>query len=151
MGVDRNTLPKWNDIQFLPAQLASRPLLDSENLATKVTIGPNAKKPLELDTPLFVSDMSFGALSREAKIALSKGAQLAGTGICSGEGGMLTEEKSNNSKYFYELASAQFGFSWDQLDKVQAFHFKGVRAQKQELEDTYQLIKSAKKLQKLEG
>ena len=74
MGVDRNTLPKWNDIQFLPAQLASRPLLDHEEVASKVVIGPNAKKPLELDMPLFVSDMSFGALSREAKIALSKGA-----------------------------------------------------------------------------
>ncbi|WP_179338727.1 glutamate synthase-related protein [Winogradskyella ludwigii] len=125
MGVDRDTLPKWNDIQFLPAQLASRPLLDHEDVATKVVIGPNAKKPLELDMPLFVSDMSFGALSREAKIALSKGAQLAGTGICSGEGGMLPEEQASNSKYFYELASAQFGFSWDKLDHVQAFHFKG--------------------------
>jgi len=125
MGVDRDTLPKWNDIQFLPAQLASRPLLDDEDVATKVVIGPNAKKPLELDMPLFVSDMSFGALSREAKIALSKGAQLAGTGICSGEGGMLPEEQASNSKYFYELASAQFGFSWDKLDNVQAFHFKG--------------------------
>ena len=125
MGVDRNTLPKWNDIQFLPAQLATRPLLDHEDVYTKVVIGPNAKKPLELDMPLFVSDMSFGALSREAKIALSKGAQLAGTGICSGEGGMLPEEQSNNSRYFYELASAQFGFSWDKLDNVQAFHFKG--------------------------
>ncbi|MBF8150594.1 Rieske 2Fe-2S domain-containing protein [Winogradskyella sp. F6397] len=125
MGVDRNTLPQWNDIQFLPAQLASRPLLDHEDVATKVVIGPNAKKPLELDMPLFVSDMSFGALSREAKIALSKGAQLAGTGICSGEGGMLPEEQASNSKYFYELASAQFGFSWDKLDNVQAFHFKG--------------------------
>ena len=125
MGVDRNTLPKWNDIQFLPAQLATRPLLDHEDVYTKVVIGPNAKKPLEIDMPLFVSDMSFGALSREAKIALSKGAQLAGTGICSGEGGMLSEEQSNNSRYFYELASAQFGFSWDKLDNVQAFHFKG--------------------------
>ena len=125
MGVDRNTLPKWNDIQFLPAQLASRPLLDDEAVATKVVIGPNAKKPLDLDMPLFVSDMSFGALSKEAKIALSKGAELAGTGICSGEGGMLPEEQESNSKYFYELASAQFGFSWDKLDKVQAFHFKG--------------------------
>lgn len=125
MGVDRNTLPKWNDIQFLPAQLASRPLLDHEAVATKVVIGPKAKKPLKLDMPLFVSDMSFGALSREAKIALSKGAQLAGTGICSGEGGMLPEEQASNSKYFYELASAQFGFSWDKLDNVQAFHFKG--------------------------
>jgi glutamate synthase domain-containing protein 2 len=125
MGVDRNTLPKWNDIQFLPAQLATRPLLDHESVATKVVIGPRAKKPLELDIPLFVSDMSFGALSREAKIALSKGAEMSGTGICSGEGGMLVEEQQNNSKYFYELASAQFGFSWDKLDNVQAFHFKG--------------------------
>lgn len=125
MGVDRNTLPKWNDIQFLPAQLASRPLLDHEEVATKVVIGPKAKKPLVLDIPLFVSDMSFGALSREAKIALSKGAEMAGTGICSGEGGMLPDEQKNNSKYFYELASAQFGFSWDKLDNVQAFHFKG--------------------------
>ena len=125
MGVDRNTLPKWSNIQFLPAQLASRPLLDHEDVATKVIIGPKAKKPLELDIPIFVSDMSFGALSREAKIALSKGAELAGTGICSGEGGMLPQEQANNSKYFYELASAQFGFSWDKLDNVQAFHFKG--------------------------
>ncbi|WP_405250862.1 glutamate synthase-related protein [Dokdonia sp. Asnod3-C12] len=125
MGVDRNTLPKWDHIQFLPAQLASRPLLDEEAVATKVVIGPKAQKPLTIDMPLFVSDMSFGALSREAKIALSKGAQLAGTGICSGEGGMLPEEQANNSKYFYELASAKFGFSWDKLDNVQAFHFKG--------------------------
>lgn len=125
MGVDRNTLPQWSDIQFLPAQLATRPLLDHEEVSTKVVIGPKAKKPLTLEIPLFVSDMSFGALSREAKISLSKGAELAGTGICSGEGGMLPEEQQNNSRYFYELASAQFGFSWDKLDGVQAFHFKG--------------------------
>lgn len=125
MGVDRNTLPKWEDIQFLPAQLSRRPLLDHEEVSTKVVIGPNAKKPLVLDMPLFVSDMSFGALSREAKISLAKGAEMSGTGICSGEGGMLEDEQASNSKYFYELASAQFGFSWDKLEKVQAFHFKG--------------------------
>ncbi len=125
MGVDRNTLPKWESIQFLPAQLATRPLLDEEKVSTKVTIGPKAKKPLVLDIPVFVSDMSFGALSREAKIALSKGAELAGTGICSGEGGMLPAEQENNSKYFYELASGKFGFSMEKVMKAQAFHFKG--------------------------
>ena len=125
MGVDRNTLPKWEDIQFLPAQLASRPLLDEEHVSTKVVIGKRAKRPLELDIPIFVSDMSFGALSKEAKIALSMGAELSGTGICSGEGGMLPEEQENNSRYFYELASAKFGFSWDKVMKAQAFHFKG--------------------------
>jgi len=125
MGVDRNTLPKWEHIQFLPAQLASRPLLDEEAVATKVVIGKNAQKPLTLDIPLFVSDMSFGALSKEAKIALSKGAELSGTGICSGEGGMLPEEQANNSRYFYEMASGKFGFSWDKVMKAQAFHFKG--------------------------
>lgn len=125
MGVDRNTLPKWDDIQFLPAQLASRPLLDEDEVSTAVVIGPRAKKPLHLGIPLFVSDMSLGALSKEAKIALSKGAEMAGTGICSGEGGMLPEEQENNSRYFYELASGKFGFSWDKVQKAQAFHFKG--------------------------
>lgn len=125
MGVDRNTLPKWENIQFLPAQLARRPLLDHDEVSTKVIIGPNAAKPLELDMPIFVSDMSFGALSREAKISLAKGAEMAGTGICSGEGGMLEDEQENNSRYFYELASAKFGFSWEKVMKTQAFHFKG--------------------------
>jgi len=91
---------------------------------TEVVIGPNADKPLRLQIPLFVSDMSFGALSREAKIALSKGAELAGTGICSGEGGMLPEEQANNTRYFYELASGRFGWSLDKVKKCQAFHFK---------------------------
>ncbi len=125
MGVDRNTLPKWESIQFLPAQLASRPLLDHEDVRTEVIIGQNAKRPLKLAIPLFVSDMSFGALSREAKIALAKGAEMSGTGICSGEGGMLPQEQENNSRYFYELASGRFGFSWDKVKKAQAFHFKG--------------------------
>ena len=124
MGVDRNTLPKWESIQYLPAQLHRQPLLDDAEVNTSVVIGSKAKKPLKLDLPIFVSDMSFGALSREAKIALAKGAEMVGTGICSGEGGMLPDEQCNNSKYLYELASAKFGFSWDKLKKVQAFHFK---------------------------
>ena len=125
MGVDRNTLPKWEQIQFLPAQLSRKPLMDNDKVDTRVVIGPRAQKPLVLDMPVFVSDMSFGALSREAKIALAKGAEMAGTGIASGEGGMLPEEQQNNSRYFYELASGKFGFSWDKVRKVQAFHFKG--------------------------
>lgn len=124
MGVDRNTLPKWEDIQILPAQLAQKPLLDDAHVSTKVVIGPKANRPLEFDIPIFVSDMSYGALSKEAKIALAKGAEMSGTGICSGEGGMLPEEQASNSRYLYELASAKFGFSWDKLEKVQAFHFK---------------------------
>jgi len=125
MGVPRNQLPMWDDLQFITAQLSRFPLLDDEPVATELIIGPRAKKPLHLDMPIFVSDMSFGSLSEEAKIALSKGAELAGTGICSGEGGMLAEEQAANSRYFYELASARFGFSWDKIEKVQAFHFKG--------------------------
>jgi glutamate synthase domain-containing protein 2 len=125
MGVSRTLLPQWEDIQFVVAQLFKVPLLDDEEVATNIVIGPNAKKPLHLDIPLFVSDMSFGALSEEAKVALSRGAEAAGTGICSGEGGMLPEEQAANSRYLYELASARFGFSWDKVQQCQAFHFKG--------------------------
>ncbi|MDJ0858923.1 MAG: glutamate synthase-related protein [Dinoroseobacter sp.] len=125
MGVPRDELPSWDDLQILTAQLHKAPLLDDDPVGTDVVIGPNAQKPLRLDIPLFVSDMSFGALSEPAKVALARGAELAGTGICSGEGGMLPEEQQANSRYFYELASARFGFDWDKLTNVQAFHFKG--------------------------
>ncbi|MEQ9502166.1 MAG: glutamate synthase-related protein [Deltaproteobacteria bacterium] len=125
MGVPRQQLPSWDDLQIVTAQLAKKPLLDDAEVETSVTIGARAKKPLTLEIPLFVSDMSFGALSEEAKVALSKGAELAGTGICSGEGGMLPEEQAANSRYFYELASARFGWSIDKVKKCQAFHFKG--------------------------
>jgi glutamate synthase domain-containing protein 2 len=74
--------------------------------------------------------MSFGSLSQPAKTALARGAERAGTGICSGEGGMLAEEQAACSRYFYELASARFGFAWDKVMKVQAFHFKGGQAAK---------------------
>ncbi|WP_068109038.1 glutamate synthase-related protein [Tropicimonas marinistellae] len=125
MGVPRKDLPHWDDIQILPAQMARKPLLDNHPVATGVVIGPRAAKPLQLDIPLFVSDMSFGALSEEAKTALARGAERAGTGICSGEGGMLPEEKAENSRYFYELASARFGWRPELVEDVQAFHFKG--------------------------
>jgi len=125
MGVPRPTLPQWDDIQILTAQLATKPLMEDMAGGTELVIGPNAKKQLRLDIPLFVSDMSFGALSEESKVALAKGAEGAGTGICSGEGGMLPEEQQANSRYFYELASAQFGFKKELLARVQAFHFKG--------------------------
>ena len=125
MGVPQGQLPSWDDIQFVTAQLAQVPQLDETPVNTELIVGPNSRKPLKLDIPIIVSDMSFGALSEEAKVALARGAEKAGTGICSGEGGMLPEEQAENSKYFYELASARFGFSWDKLDGVQAFHFKG--------------------------
>lgn len=124
MGVPRGQLPAWDSIQFVTAQVARRPLLDDVDVGTDVTIGAGAAKPLQLDIPLFVSDMSFGALSEEAKTALARGAQRAGTGICSGEGGMLPEEQAENDRYFYELASGRFGWSIDKVRDVQAFHFK---------------------------
>lgn len=124
MGVSRLDLPRWESLQFQTAQLHRLPLMDDDAVGTDIVIGLAAKRPLHLDIPLFVSDMSFGALSEEAKIALATGAELAGTGICSGEGGMLPEEQAANSRYFYELASAKFGFHLEKLQGVQAFHFK---------------------------
>jgi glutamate synthase domain-containing protein 2 len=125
MGVPRYQLPHWDDLQVMVAQMANKPLMEDVAVNTELVIGPKAKKPLKLSMPLFVSDMSFGALSEEAKLALATGAELAGTGICSGEGGMLPEEQAANSKYFYELASAGFGYDESTLKNVQAFHFKG--------------------------
>ncbi len=124
MGVPLTELPRWTDLQVLTSQLARRPLADGSPVRTDVVIGPGAAKPLVLEIPLLVSDMSFGALSREAKTALARGAETAGTGICSGEGGLLQEEKAESSRYLYELASGRFGWALEKVRDVQAFHFK---------------------------
>lgn len=124
MGVPRVDLPQWEHLQVLTAQLDRLPLLDDEPVDTSVVIGPNSSQPLSLAIPLFVSDMSFGALSLEAKTALALGAEDAGTAICSGEGGMLPEEQQACSRYLLEVASAKFGFEYEQLDLVQAVHLK---------------------------
>ena len=124
MGVERDRLPKWDDIQIVTAQLARTPLDDHSEITTDTVIGGRAAKPLALDIPIFVSDMSFGALSEEAKVALSRGASGAGTAICSGEGGMLPEERAENDRYLYELASGKFGWELEKVKGVAAFHFK---------------------------
>ncbi|MCC7076842.1 MAG: Rieske 2Fe-2S domain-containing protein [Acidimicrobiia bacterium] len=124
MGVTRDHLPSWDSIQFATAQLARPPLLDDHAVDVGVTIGPAAMRPLRLDIPLLVSDMSFGALSEEAKIALALGADAAGTGICSGEGGMLPAEQEASRRYLYELGSGEFGWDIEHVRKVQAFHLK---------------------------
>lgn len=130
MGVPRDQLPQWKDIQIMAAQLNRLPLLADTPVDSSLIIGPQSKRPLQLAMPLLVSDMSFGALSAEAKIALARGADAAGTGICSGEGGMLAEEQQSNQRYLYEMGSARFGYDETLLEKVQAFHFKAGQAAK---------------------
>jgi glutamate synthase domain-containing protein 2/CDGSH-type Zn-finger protein len=151
MGVPRKDLPHWDDIQILVAQVARKPLMDDAEVSTELVIGPGAKKPVTLKIPLFVSDMSFGALAQEAKIALARGAELAGTGICSGEGGMLAEEQAENSRYFYELASAKFGWDLSLVEKVQAFHFKGGQGAKTGTGGHLPAAKVTEKIAKVRG
>ena len=124
MGVPRPRLPDWDDIVLLPAQLARRPLAHDAPVKTRAIIGPRAKRPLELEIPLLIADMSLGALSPEAKVALARGAARAGAGTCSGEGGMMEEERAENARYLFELGTAMFGWRADVPEKVAAFHFK---------------------------
>ena len=94
-------MPGWDDILILGAQLNPLPLDDGEAVDTRTVIGKHAKKPLVIENPVFISHMSFGALSKEAKTALAKGSALAGTAMCSGEGGILPEEKAAADKYIF--------------------------------------------------
>ncbi len=102
------TFPSFETLVFKGAQLHKMPLNEDIKVKTKTIIGKTARQPLELDIPFYVSHMSFGALSREAKIALAEGTSLVGTAMCSGEGGMLPEERDAATKYIYELGTASF-------------------------------------------
>lgn len=102
------TFPTFETLVFKGAQLHKMPLNEDVEVNTKTIIGKTAKQPLELEMPFYVSHMSFGALSREAKIALAKGSEMVGTAMCSGEGGMLPEARKASTKYIYELGTAAF-------------------------------------------
>ena len=86
-------LPSFDSLMFLPGQVASLPLLDDEPVELAFTLGPRAKKPIQLRIPVYISHMSYGSLSPESKTAMALGARRFGTAICSGEGGMHPMER----------------------------------------------------------
>ena len=89
----QRTFPDWDSIVFKGAQLDRFPLNQDDPVVTRTMIGRPASSPLSIDLPVYVSHMSFGALSKEAKIALARGSRMVMTAIGSGEGGFLEEER----------------------------------------------------------
>ncbi len=117
-------LPRWEDILILGAQLATLPLEADVPVSTETVIGKHSKKPMKLDSPIYISHMSFGALSKEAKIALAKGSANAGTAMCSGEGGILAEEKEASYKYIFEYVPNLYSVTPENLKSADAIEIK---------------------------
>ena len=114
----------WDEILIKGAQLAKMPLNKEVPVNTKTVVGPRAKKPLVIETPIYISHMSFGALSKEAKIALAKGSAAVKTLICSGEGGLLPEEFDAAYRYVFEYVPNQYSATEENLKKVDAIEIK---------------------------
>ena len=117
-------MPGWDDILLLGNQLNPPPLNDHDAVDTTTVIGRNAKKPLILANPIFVSHMSFGALSKETKVALAKGSALAGAAMCSGEGGILPEEMAAAHKYIFEYIPNLYSVTRENLRNADAIEIK---------------------------
>lgn len=117
-------MPGWDDILVLGAQLNPAPLNEDEHVTTMTVIGKNAKKPMILDSPVYISHMSFGALSREIKVALAKGAAMAKTAMCSGEGGILPEEMAASYKYIFEYVPNKYSVTDENLQAADAIEIK---------------------------
>lgn len=117
-------MPGWDDILLLGNQLNPPPLNDHDAVDTTTVIGRNAKKPLILSNPIFVSHMSFGALSKETKVALAKGSALAGAAMCSGEGGILPEEMAAAHKYIFEYIPNLYSVTQENLRNADAIEIK---------------------------
>jgi methylamine---glutamate N-methyltransferase subunit C len=120
----RKPIISWDDILLLGCQLNPAPLLTSDDISLKTVIGHNAKKPMVIDMPVYVTHMSFGALSKEAKTALAIGSAKAKTAICSGEGGILPEERVNAYKYIFEIIPNMYSVTDDNLKNADAIEIK---------------------------
>lgn len=117
-------MPGWDDILLLGAQLNPPPLEEHAPVNIKTVIGRNAKKPMVLEAPVYISHMSFGALSREVKVALARGTAMAGTAMCSGEGGILPEEMEAADKYIFEYVPNLYSVTPENLQKADAIEIK---------------------------
>lgn len=117
-------LPSWDDILILGAQLNPAPLDEDAHVNTMTVIGRNAKKPMVLNSPVYISHMSFGALSKEIKIALAKGSAMAKTAMCSGEGGILPEEREAAYKYIFEYIPNKYSVTDENLCSADAIEIK---------------------------
>lgn len=117
-------MPGWDNILILGTQLNPAPLDEDEYVTTITVIGKNAKKPMVLKSPVYISHMSFGALSKEAKIALAKGSAMAGTAMCSGEGGILPEEMEASYKYIFEYIPNKYSVTDENLRAADAIEIK---------------------------
>jgi len=120
----RQPVVSWDDILIKGAQLARLPLNRDETVDTRTVIGPRAKQPLVIGTPIIVSHMSFGALSKEAHAALARGSAAAGTAMGSGEGGIVPEVLGLAHKFIFEYVPNRYGFTAENLKRVDAVEIK---------------------------
>ena len=118
------SMPNWDEILILGNQLNPQPLEGDVDVNTQTVIGKNAKKPLVIESPIYITHMSFGALSRETKIALAKGSAAIKTAQCSGEGGILPEEMDNAYRYIFEYVPNQYSVTEENLKNVDAIEIK---------------------------
>lgn len=114
----------WDDILIMGAQLNPAPLNDGDPVDTTTIIGKKAKKPMTISQPVYVSHMSFGALSKEMKTALAKGSAMAKTAMCSGEGGILPSEREAAYKYIFEYVPNLYSVTEENLKKADAIEIK---------------------------
>jgi glutamate synthase domain-containing protein 2 len=120
----RQSTFSWDDILIKGAQLAKLPLNHDQPVNTKTVIGPCAAHPLEIESPVYITHMSFGALSREAKVALAKGSAAVKTAMCSGEGGILPEAFENAYRYIFEYVPNEYSVTEENLKKADAIEIK---------------------------
>jgi len=115
----------FDDLVFVPTQLAKRPVdYYKEKISSKTIIGKFSKKPIKIETPIVIAAMSFGAISKEAKIALARGAKMAGTIENTGEGGMLSEERENAKFLIIQYSTGRFGINEKILKRADAIEIK---------------------------
>ena len=120
----RKPVISWDDILIRGAQLARIPLDKADAVNTTTVIGPRADHPLVIETPIYVTHMSFGALSREIKTALALGSAAAQTATCSGEGGILEQARENAYRYIFEYVPNRYSVTEQTLRQVDAIEIK---------------------------
>lgn len=114
-----------DDIHFIPAQINKIPLNHEEYVNTQLKLGSQAKKPLKVSSPIMISGMSFGAVSKNVKQIINEAATKLKIAFNSGEGGLIDEEKSQGWDYhIIQYSTGKFGINEDIIKKAAAVEIR---------------------------
>lgn len=125
MGSPKRMPFSLDDLHFVPAQIFKTPLNENQKVNMEIVIGPEARRPLRVFSPIMFGGMSYGSVSKNVRLVLARVASNLKIGSNSGEDVVLPEELSIASEQLIaQYSTGRHGTTEEILKKSSAVEIR---------------------------